>query len=388
MQYVSNLKKLDLHNKRVVLRADLNIPTRDSDILNDFRLQSLRPTIDYIIAHGGKIVLLTHIGRPKQPTLSLSTRILQPWFSKHGYSTDFAQDIEQAYSKSLEHNSSIVLLENLRFFAGEKNSDPAFATKLATLGDIYINDAFGVMHRQDTSITLLAQQFAPQNRSIGLLVEHELVILNKLLHNPKKPFVLVLGGGKVADKLLLLESILDKVTTILLCPAIVFSFLKSQGKEVGLSLVDPGSFDLCKKLVQHAQHKGVEIVFPVDYQVTDRNIDGALSIVAAEQFPPNSIGVSIGPKTIEHFGGIINNAHTIFFNAAMGFPHRSETMQGTSALLQTIEKSHALSVIGGGDSVAAAQNLVMSKPYLSTGGGATLTYLSNKPLPGLVALNT
>ncbi|MDR3550627.1 MAG: phosphoglycerate kinase [Candidatus Babeliales bacterium] len=385
----SALKSWNIANKRILLRADLNAPIANGSIANDYRLQSLQPTIDYIQTHGGIIVLMSHIGRPKQPTPELSTQILVPWFRQKGYEITWCPDIATAHQKSLENNKQIILIENLRFFPGETSGDKTFAQELARCGDYYIDDAFGSLHRNDASITLVPQFFAPDHRSIGLLVEKELQMLDRLISAPQKPFVLIAGGGKVADKIPLLLHMLDKVTDILLCPATVFSFLSAQGKAVGKSLVDNQAAPQCLRILSQAQERGVTIHFPVDYQIALDAIDGKLMIVDADAIPFNGVGISIGPKTVDLFSSIIANAHTLFFNAAMGFAYRKETLEGTLALLHAVAKSNGFSVVGGGDSVAAAQQLEIGNQisYLSTGGGATLSYLSGQKLPGLEALS-
>jgi len=399
MNIMSRLKTWNMHpsfaqgfggqsNKRVLLRADLNLPIKDGIISNDYRLQALLPTIDYVQKNGGKIILITHIGRPKKPTESLSTKLLIPLFEQKGYKVTFSADVDDAYAQSLHDSNTIILLENLRFFPGENSGDKQFAQQLSRLGDFYVDDAFGTLHRHDTSITLVPRQFDPSKRSIGLLVEKELEMLNKLISAAPSGFVLILGGGKVTDKLPLLEYLIDHVQDILLCPAIVFTFLASQGVSVGKSLVDNEAIALCQKLLDKAKKNKVTIHFPVDYQVALNSLDGQLINVDARDIPANAIGVSIGPKTIEQYVKIINNARTLFFNAAMGFEYRRETLQGTFALLRAIGASQGFRVVGGGNSVADAQIIQVDKEvdFVSTGGGATLAYLSGQQLPGLVAL--
>lgn len=388
MKYESALPNMHLENQRVIIRADLNVPIADKKILNDYRLESLLPTLDLVLQKKGKIVLMSHIGRPKNPDPQLSTQLLLPWFKDRGYEISFAKSPEQAYQRSFEENKSIILLENLRFFPGEKSQDPDFAQSLARLGDYYINDAFATMHRTDSSIYITPTYFPKAKRTFGLLVQKELSMLNALLDRPKEGFVLILGGGKVADKLPLINNMLDKIDTILLCPAIVFSFAASQGICVGKSLIDPQAFDLCKEILHKANQSSVKISTPEDYQVAKKTVHGQLEIVTADSFGKDNFGISIGPKTIEKYKSIIQNANTIFFNAAMGFPSRPETMYGTYELLQAIALSPAFSIIGGGDSVSAAQTIKIepSIDYLSTGGGATLTYLSGQKLPGLSIL--
>ena len=258
---------MELAGARVFLRADLNVPLRNLNFATDYRLRAILPTIDLIQKKGGKIILATHIGQPKIPTLALSTQKLLPWFKEHGYTIEFEAELTRAHTKSYEDTKTIVLLENLRFFPGEKERDPHFAAQLAQLGDYYVNDAFAVLHRNDASITLTPELFASEQRTIGLLIEREVAMLNKLINSPPQPFVVACGGGKVQDKIPLLFALLPKIQTLLVCPAIVFTFLKMQGHPIGASLVDAASFALCAELLEKARELNVKILFPVDYVV-------------------------------------------------------------------------------------------------------------------------
>lgn len=384
MNITSKLPTWHLEDKLVFLRADLNVPMIGQTIISDFRLRSLQPTLNFILEHEGSIILVTHIGRPKKPNPDLSTKVLLPWFEKHGYHVVFAENIEKAQHIKLKPRQ-ILLLENIRFFSGEKGRDPSFAQKLAQLAEYYVNDAFGVAHRHDTSVTLVAEQFRPEKRTIGFLIERELTMFNQLMKNPEQPFLTISGGGKITDKIPLLQGMLAKTQTVLLCPAIVFTFAKAVNKQIGRSLVDDGLLDHCKKIIEYAQKHTIRLLFPVDYQIADKAIEGPLSIVDAENFPTDSVGISIGPKTVKLFLQEIQTAHTIFFNAAMGFAHRPETRHSTNELLQAIAHASGTSIIAGGDSVAAAQQLGIENniDHLSTGGGAALAYLSGQKLPAL-----
>ena len=272
------------------------------------------------------------------------------WFRDHGYPITFAESIAQAHSlvRSMTPGS-ILLLENLRFFAGEQTNDTFFAHTLAKLADYYVDDAFGTMHRNENSITVLPRFFKEKKRTIGLLVEHELGMLNRLLINPAKPFLLILGGSKVDDKIKLIEHLLNYVDKILLCPAIAFSFMHAWGLSVGKSLVDPHSESLCRTILERAHKLGIELLLPVDFQVTERSIDGTLSIVDAHSMTDENIGISIGPKTIELYAKVIEQSKTIFYNGLMGFAERPETLEGTRAILQAMTHYKAYTVIGGGD---------------------------------------
>lgn len=384
-QLKSNLKQLDLQNKQVLLRADLNVPLQNGAIANEFKIKALLPTINYILEHGARITLLTHLGRPKGPDPKYSTRPLAEWFNHHGFATAF---IETPTEKP-DPKAQITLLENLRFFPGEKGRDETFAKQLKTLGDIYVNDAFGVLHRNDTSVTLLPALFNPEERTIGFLVEQELTALSRLVDNPAQPFVFICGGGKIHDKLPLIEAMLDRVQSILFCPAVACTVSKALGKSVGKSLVDDSSLTAVSEFLKKAFEKGVRILLPSDYQVAKDNLQGPLASVCADEFPFDALAISIGSCTIECFAKEIKEAKTIFFNGLPGFLDRPETLQGAAGIFKAMGNSSGFSVIGGGDSVAAAQELGLDDriDYLSTGGGASLAYLAGEELPGLKVFN-
>lgn len=396
------LKNWNVQAKRVILRADANVPLNDGKVLSDFRLQALKPTLDYLLAHGAQAILLTHIGRPIEGDSAFSTRHLIPWFTAYGYDIQFAPTIADA----LQSTAQIVLLENLRFWKEESLNSSSrrssgamadrsgqaaqikWAKQLASLGEFYVDDAFGVMHRNDTSVTLLAQEFAPDHRSIGFLVQKEMAALEKIKNNPEQPFVAILGGGKAHDKIPLIEKLIDRAHTILLCPAIAFTFEKARGTRVGKSFVDEESLPTCREIMALCEKKGVKIIFPVDYQVALDTLHGPLSFVAADAFPATAIGISIGPKTIKLFSEIILNAHTLFFNGLFGFLERKETLEGTRKLIELIAQSSGTSIVAGGDTSAVAQafGLLDALDYVSTGGGATLAYIAGEELPGLSVL--
>ncbi len=381
----SHLKSLHLDHKTVFLRADLNVPINKGIILNDHRLNAIIPTLSYLIDHHATIVLATHIGRPQDHESELSTRHLMPWFVQRGYHIIFAPDLEQVSHVINEHQGSIILLENMRFYPGEQTSDPHFAAQLARGCDYYINDAFALLHRNDTSITLLPDLFAPDKRSVGFLIEQELNNLNRLIEKPTHPFTLILGGGKIDSKIPLLQNLIPHIDHLLLCPAIVFSFLKALNKPVGRSLVDDAALEICRALLEEARTRHITVHFPTDYQIAHESFEGRLSYVDADQFPQDGVGVSIGPKTYAPFAQIIHDSKTLFYNGLMGTVSRPETLGGMDAILKAMATSQGFSVIGGGDSVAAAEMLGYANDigYLSTGGGATLSYLSGAPLPGL-----
>ncbi len=381
----------NLKNKRVFLRADLNTKSTNGEIKNDHRLQAILPTIDELLKRGAKIILATHVGRPKKPTPELSTKNLLKWFEKRKYAIDFEPDFNKAHEKSLEKNNTILLLENMRFFPGEQSSDQKerekFCDQLAPLADLYVNDAFGLLHRNDTSITDLPKKFDTQNRTLGLLVKKELLILGNLLSNAQKPFLCIFGGGKVSTKIPLMRNLISKVDAIALCPAIVFTFLKVHNKPVGKSLVDEHALDDAQQIIKEAKEKNVSLLFPTDYLVSKNKIGNPLIVAQADNFPHDAIGVSIGPETAQHYTTKIKEAKTIFYNGLSGFHDQPESLQEIAKLFKAMNESKGTTIIAGGDSVAIAQQLGFDKniSHLSTGGGSVMAYLSGKELPGLVA---
>ncbi len=383
----STVAHWQLNNEWVILRADLSVPLHDGSLVHDHKLQAIKPTIDLIHERGGRIVLMTHMGRPLNADERLSTKQLMPWFTAQGYTVRFANTVAQArrLQQELRDPNTIILLENLRFFPGEQQPDVAFAKKLATLGDYFVQDAFGVLHRTDSSVTLLPEQFTPDRRTVGLLVEHELQKLHRLLAHPVRPFVLIMGGGKLAEKIPVITHLLDVVDTILLCPALSFIFAQAMGNTVGKSLVDETMQATATQIMQTALEKQVTIRLPIDYQVAEDNIDGPLSMVPADDMPVHAVGIAIGPQTAQLYAQEIHQAKMIFFNGINGFLERPDTLDGTKQLFTAMASTNTFSVVGGGDSAAAAYTLGFGDAFdhISTGGGATLAYLSGIALPGL-----
>lgn len=385
MAPINNISRWNLRNARVLIRADLNVPLNDGKIISDFRLQACKPTLDYLLNEHASIVLITHIGRPENQEPELSTKHLLPWFHAYQYDIQFAPTIEAAQNSK----APITLLENLRFWPEERSQSKSFAHQLATLGDYYIDDAFGVMHRLDTSITLLPQEFDQEHRSIGFLVEREIAALTQIKDNPTQPFVAIIGGGKAHDKIPLLTKLMDKASIIFVCPAISFTFEKARGIRIGKSFIDESSVSMCKEIMEQCEKRGVKILFPIDYQIALDTLHGPLSYVDADKIPTNAIGISIGPKTFKLMAEVISSAKTIFFNGVFGFLERPETLEGARKLIEMIAQSQAHSIVAGGDTAAIAQafGLLDNIDYVSTGGGATLAYIAGKKLPGLTALD-
>ena len=397
-----SLQDLSLENKRVFVRADLNVPLADKTIVQDARLHAILPTIDYIHKHGGKVILATHIGRPDAPHKNffdenLSTKILIDWFERQGYTICYEMDLERAIHESSENPDEILLLENLRFFNGERETSNDFAQLLAQMADVYVNDAFGVMHRTDTSITLLAQCFTAQNRAVGRCVEQEIATLSRLTDAPQNPFMLVIGGAKIKTKIKLLSSLLEheaanRVHTILIGGAIANTFLHAHGHDVGASLIEEDMLTIAHNFLQRAPQYNVKVILPADARAQTR--DGQIVHAFIDAIPDGAKIVDIGPKTEKLFAHEIEQAHTIFANGPMGKYEKTASAHGTDAVLHAIAHAKAYSVVGGGDLVAAAYQCDVHNDidFISTGGGATLAFLSarepEKELPGLAALLT
>lgn len=388
MSIHSDIKKIPDH-ARVFLRVDANVPLVDGEIQSNFRLNAIKPTLDELVNKYATILFATHIGRPKGYDPALSTRHLLPWFSQHGYEAHYAATFEEAQARSKNNKPMIIVFENLRFFSGEKDQNIEFAQKLAQLADFYVNDAFAALHRQDTSITLLPKLFSPEHKMIGLLIQSEMFHLKKLLNKPRKGYTLMLGGGKLETKIPLIQAMLKKVDTLILCPAIVFTFLKAQGKDIGLSLVDTNHIDTCKKIIAQAETYGTHVVYPLDYQVAQDSFDGPLSYTSDDIIPSNSMGISIGPRSVKFFSEIIEKSSTIFYNGLMGSHSHPQSLKSQQGIFNAIAASSSYSIVAGGDSVAMIEKADLSNhiSYLSSGGGATLAFLAGESLPGIVALS-
>lgn len=383
----SSLLQTSLRDKTVLLRFDGNVPLDHHRILNDQRLLAVLPTLQVLLEKGATVILLTHIGRPEQRDRSLSTIHLIPWFEERGIQIAFAQTPAEVLMREHE-GAKVILMDNLRFFPGEKTGDKSFAQELAQLGDYYVNDAFGTMGRHDTSITLLPNFFDEEHKTIGLLVEHELTMLNRIKSKLSKPSLLILGGNKMSDKIPLLYNAIPKLDTVLLAPAVVFSFLKAAGKPIGGSLVDNNTIGVCKDLIMYAEESGVSLVYPLDYVIAEQNIQGSLDITEDSAIPHDAIGMSIGPKTANLWTALIMQAKSVVMNGFMGSLSRPESLIYTRQIYHAMATTQALTVVAGGDSVAAAHYFDVSQDidYFSTGGSAAIAYLYDIPLEGITAL--
>ncbi len=388
-----SLEDIEVQGKQVFCRVDFNVPINDNgEISDDTRIQAALPTIHYLIEHGAKVILASHLGRPKgkpDPAFSLcpvATHLSQLLGQQVIMAPDCIGENIQLLAKQL-NEGSIMLLENVRFHSGETDNDPTFAAQLATLGEIYVNDAFGTAHRAHASTEGVARLLRPA--VAGFLMEKELQYLGGALAKPDRPFVAILGGAKVSDKITVIENLLSKVDTILIGGGMAYTFLKAQGFEVGQSLVEDDRIALAADLLDKAQKRGINFLLPTDHIVTEKFAADSPSIIAQNaDFPATGMGLDIGPDTIKTYQQQINSAKTVVWNGPMGVFEFDKFAQGTFAIAEALAKSECLSIIGGGDSVAAVNkaNLQDQMTHISTGGGASLEFLEGKDLPGVVAL--
>ncbi|MFA6527125.1 MAG: phosphoglycerate kinase [Candidatus Babeliales bacterium] len=396
---------LNVQKKRVFLRADLNLPRHDllDTTTHNARMEALVPTIKLLMQGGNKIILATHIGRPSPRHNThfideqLSTKLLVPKLEHYGFKIDFEPDLLQAAKKSVQNVTTILLLENLRFFQGEQEPSRLFAQLLAATADVYINDAFGLIHRNDTSVTLLPNLFTKDNRSAGLIVEKEIATLTALTKEPAQPFMLVVGGCKVKDKIKVLMTFLHapkhkRASTIIIGGALALPFLKANGYTTGASPCDQADVAVAMDTIKAATAAGVSLVLPTDMKVTSKLGSGTLQTCSVTTIPNDSICVDIGPASLQVFSQQLLNAKTIFANGTMGIYEYPEYQTGTNGILASIAANTGLTILAGGDTVAAAykENIADRVTFCSTGGGATLAFLgaSNpyQEMPALKAL--
>ncbi len=381
------IRDIDVSNKRVFVRVDYNVPMNSElKIMDDTRIASTLPTINYLIDHGAKVILCSHLGRPNgQVDPKLSLRPVLARLSKlMDKPISFAEDVKSKSTLEMVNNmksGDILMLENIRFYKEEEKNTESFAKKLASLADIFVLEAFATAHRKHASTYGIAQ-FIPA--VCGFLVEEELRMFDKVLTNPEHPFVAILGGAKVSDKLPVIENLLDKVDTILIGGGMAYTFIKAIGGNIGMSILDNTKIDLAKEIYDRAKEKGVKIILPIDnIGAKEFSEDAESKLFNSGFFADDYQGMDIGPKTIKMFKKEIKKAKTIVWNGPLGVYEYEKFKRGTNKIAKYVAKSKAISVIGGGDSVAAIQSLGYAKKvtHISTGGGASLMLLQGKKLP-------
>jgi phosphoglycerate kinase len=395
---VSGLDKLgDLHGKRVLVRSDLNVPLEDGRITDDGRIRASVPTISTLVDAGARVLVTAHLGRPKgapDPKYSLrpvASRLGELLGTEVAFAEDTVGESAHRVVDQLQ-DGQVAVLENVRFNEGETSKDEAvrgaFADQLAALADVFVSDGFGVVHRKQASVYDVAQRLP---HAMGGLVATEVDVLRRLTENPERPYVVVLGGSKVSDKLGVIDNLLGKADRLLIGGGMVFTFLKAQGYEVGKSLLEEDQLDTCRGYLQRAQESGVQILLPTDVVVAPEfKPDSPATVVPADRMPADQLGLDIGPESGKAFAHALEDAKTVFWNGPMGVFEFEAFAAGTRAVAEALTKIDGLSVVGGGDSAAAVRQLGFDESsfgHISTGGGASLEYLEGKDLPGIDVLS-
>ncbi|HEY9858202.1 MAG TPA: phosphoglycerate kinase [Candidatus Obscuribacterales bacterium] len=393
---VANLSSSDLAGKRVLVRADFNVPLDDQgNITDDTRIRAALPTIQELTSKGAKVILCSHFGRPKGVDDSLRltpvAQRLSELLGKTVVKTDDCIGDEAAAKVGALQNGDVLLLENVRFYKEEEKNDPEFAKKLASLADLYVNDAFGTAHRAHASTEGVTHYLKPS--VAGILIEKELQYLQNAIENPQRPLAAIVGGSKVSSKIGVIETLLDKVDKLFIGGGMIFTFYKARGLSVGKSLVEEDKLDLARALEAKAKEKGVELLLPTDVVVADNfAADANAQTVSIENIPDGWMGLDIGPDSIKVFQDALGQCKSVIWNGPMGVFEFDKFAQGTEAIAHTLAsltKQGVTTIIGGGDSVAAVEKVGVADQmsHISTGGGASLELLEGKELPGIAALD-
>lgn len=397
---MSKFSNYNFKDKKALIRVDFNVPLNDAfEITDDNRMRAAVPTIKKILQEGGAVILMSHLGRPKDgPTDKYSLKHLVNHLVKllDGATVKFAEDCIGEVAEKAAANlqaGEVLLLENLRFHKQEEKGDEAFAAALSKLGDVYVNDAFGTAHRAHASTAVIAKFFPTSERMFGLLMEAEVNNAEKVMHKAEKPFTAILGGAKVSDKILIIENLMERADNIIIGGGMAYTFLKAQGKEIGNSLCENDKLELANELLEKAHAKGVKLLLPVDSVAADKfAADAATQVVSNDNIPAGWMGLDIAEKSIALFGEVISNSKTILWNGPMGVFEMKAFQGGTKGVadaIVTATAKGAFSLVGGGDSVAAVNQFGLADKvsYVSTGGGAMLEYFEGKELPGIAAIN-
>ncbi len=392
MMNKKSIEDIDVKGKKVIVRVDFNVPLdADKKITDDKRIVGALPTIKYLVDKGAKTILVSHLGRPKngfedkfsmKPTAVRLAELL-------GKPVIMASDVigEDAKAKAAAlKDGEVLMLENVRFHKEEEKNDPAFAKELSTLAEIYVNDAFGTAHRAHASTAGLADYLPAV---CGYLIQKEIDIMGKALSNPARPFVAILGGAKVSDKIAVIENLIDKVDTLIIGGGMAYTFFKAQGYSVGTSICEMEKVDLAKSLLDKAAQKGVKLLLPVDNNVgKEFKNDTESKVVSSDKIPDDFMGLDIGTETIKLFADAVKSAKTVVWNGPMGVFEFANFAVGTKEIAKAVAESGAISIVGGGDSAAAVEQLGFADKitHISTGGGASLEFLEGKVLPGIDVL--
>ena len=390
-----SIEDISVAGKRVLCRCDFNVPTKEGKITSDKRIVAALPTIQYLVNQGAKVILCSHMGKPKgewKPELSLkivAERLSELLGKEVIMAADVAGEDAKAKAAALK-DGDVMLLENTRYIKGETKNDPELSKDLASMADIFVNDAFGTAHRAHSSTAGVADYLPAV---CGYLVQKEVGVMGKALADPERPFVAILGGAKVSDKLNVINNLLEKVDTLIIGGGMAFTFLAAQGYSVGSSLVDNEKLDYCKDMLKKAQEKGVNLLLPVDTVVADsfpNPIDAEISVATVDscQIPDGKMGLDIGEKARAEFAAAAKAAKTVVWNGPMGVFENPVLSAGTKAVAQALADSDAVTIVGGGDSAAACEQLGFADQitHISTGGGASLEFLEGLELPGIACL--
>jgi phosphoglycerate kinase len=387
------VKDIDIKGKRVLMRVDFNVPLDDSlKVTDDTRIKAAIPTIEYAIKQGAKVILMSHLGRPDGKVVDKMrmdpvAKWLGSLLGRQIKKLDDCMGPQVKAEVQKAKDGDVILLENLRFHSQEEKNDPAFAKELASLGDVYVNDAFGTAHRAHAS-TEGVTKYLPS--VAGFLLQKEIEYLGNALQNPKKPFAAILGGAKVSDKIGVIENLLGKVDIIAIGGAMAYTFLKAKGKDIGSSRLEADKLDIAKMLLKKADEKGVKIILPIDHIVADKpDLKANIKEQPTEDIPDGWLGVDIGPKTIELFKNVLKPAKTIVWNGPLGIFEMEPFSWGTKSIGEFIGGlKGATTIIGGGDTAAAVSKFGLEDKmtHISTGGGASLEFMEGKILPGVAAL--
>ena len=388
------VRDINVAGKKVLVRCDFNVPidSQTGKITDNRRIRAAIPTIQYLLDNNAKVILCSHLGRPKgevNPKYSLKP-VAEELSKLLGKEVKLAKDVIGPDAEKLTSNmknQDVVLLENVRFHKEEEKNDPEFAKKLASFAEIYVNDAFGTAHRAHSSTAGVADYLPAVS---GFLIEKELEFLGKALENPERPFVAILGGAKVSDKIGVIENLLEKVDTLIIGGGMAYTFYKALGHDIGTSICEEDKIDLAKTILEKAKQKNVKLLLPLDNHVSSEySNDGEDKFVDKEEIPDGFMGLDIGPRTIEAFKESIKTAKTVLWNGPLGVTEFPKFAEGTRAIANALAQSQAVTVIGGGDSAAAIEKMGLADKmtHISTGGGASLEFLEGKVLPGIDCLN-